>query len=144
MKELIAPPLIVNILMFIVGIVMGINPASVSVNAPGGLVYSLQVSSLVFGVIAISIAVSFSGFRLLGSGLSDSSVSIINKCVVYFVIWTVLSTITFGFLSLIPAPFGAIIYGTLTLLYSFGVFLEIASVGGGTGGGSGSTGGDDE
>lgn len=146
MRELIIPPLIINLMMFIVGIILGLNPTYLTVTTPGGLYFELQMSSLIFTVIATCVGVAFAGFRLLGSGLSDSSISIINKCVVYFITWIILSSITFGFLMTIPVPFGSLVYSVLTLLYTFGVYLEISTVGG-TGGMSGksnSGGGDSE
>ena len=134
MRELIIPPLIINLLMFVVGLVLGIDPTLVGnriiVSAPGGYVFQLQLSLIIFSLIAVGIGVSFVGVRVLGSGLSDSSVSIINRCVVYFITWAILSTMSFSFLSTIPT-FGYIIYGTMTLLYAFGVFLGIGEIGGG-------------
>ena len=144
MKELIVPPLIINLMMFVVGIILGLNPTYLTVTVPGGLYFELQVSTLLFTVISVSVGVAFAGFRLLGSGLSDSSISIINKCVAYFVTWLILSFVTFGFLMTIPQPFGSIIYSVLTLLYSFGVFLEVATIGGSSGSTISSSGEDSE
>lgn len=145
MKSLIQAPLFINLIYFIIGILFGINPGMFSygivVSSPGGYVFQIQISILVFSLMTVVIGLSFIGIRILGSGLGDTSVSIINRAVVYFLLWAVFSTVSFGFLSSIPT-FGYIIYGALSIFYAVGVFNEMATIGGGdspaqgTGGGS--------
>jgi len=131
--------------MFIVGMVYGINPNllnnSITLSAPGGYVFILNFASLTAGLCGIVIGLSFIGIKVLGSGLSDTTVSIINRAVVYFLMWAILSITTLGFLGLIPT-FGYIIYGIISILYAFGVFQTLSTIGGadspagGTGGSS--------
>lgn len=147
MKELIVPSLMVNLLMFIIGIVLGVNPALITVSTPGGYVFQVAGSAIIFSLIAVVISVgSLVGIRVLGSGISDTSVNVIIRCVVYFVTWSILSAVTYSFLTLLPFPFGEMIYATLTLLFAFGVFLSIGSIGGGgvSEGGASSSGGGEE
>jgi len=127
MKELIVPPLIINIFTFIIGIVMGLNPGLVVASTPGGFVFQLNTGIILFTVISIPILLAFTGFMVLGSGLGGTSVSIIVRCVISFVTWAILSTVTYSFLILIPT-FGILIYGALTICYAIGVFLSIGDI----------------
>lgn len=137
MKVLILPPLIINLMMFTIGLIMGFAPGLLVFSTPGGYVFQLQFSAFIFGMTSILISLSFIGVRILGSGLSDTTVMIINRAVAYSIIWTLLSTTTFAYLFGIPT-FGSLIYTALSLFYGIGVFIEIASIGGGE---AGSTGG---
>ena len=68
------------------------------------------------------------GIRILGSGLSDTSVRLITILVSYVSVWLLLSIISAPLIFDIPI-FGAIIYATLTLMYVIGV-MRLISEGG--------------
>jgi len=123
-----------NLFMFIIGTVLGLDYRLVIVSTPGGYVFQINTNIIIFSVLTLIIGLSFIGIKVLGSGLSDTTVTIINRCVIYFVTWSILSTMSLSFLQLIPT-FGNIIYMTLTFLYAFGVFYSCAEIGG-VGGGS--------
>lgn len=127
MKEFIMFPLLVNVLFFISGIILGVVPGTVTISNPGGFVYIISYSTLLFSFITIGILVALLGIKVLGSGLSDASIQIINRCVVYFTLWGFLSTISFAFLYTFEV-FGIIIYAVLTILYSIGVFVGIGDM----------------
>jgi len=134
LKELIKPCLFINLFIFIVGTMLGLDYRLMVISMPGGYVYQINTNFIIFSVLAAVIALSFIGVKVLGSGLSDTTVSIINRCVIYFMTWAILSTMSLSFLQLIPT-FGNIIYMALTFVYAFGVFYscaEIGGVGGGT------------
>jgi len=135
MRELIVPPLMINLFMFIIGTVMGINPELVTLSIAGGFVFQLQLSYSIIGttLAAVIIAAAFIGVKVLGSGFSDTSVAMFNLIIVYALTWAILSSVTYAFLWQIPV-FGILIYATLSILYAFGVFLQASQIGGGDGG----------
>lgn len=134
MEDIVKPPLIINMLMFVMGAIMGINPYLVTVSVPGGYVFNIQLGYSAIGATlgAVIIAGAFIGVKVLGSGLSDTSVAMINHVIVYALSWAILSSSTYAFLWQIPT-FGIIIYAGLSLWYAFGVFLGAAKIGSGDG-----------
>lgn len=132
MKQLIVPPLLINLIMFIVGTVYGINPNLIAneviISSPGGYVFQIQMSAIIFGVIsAVIIVAGILGIRIVGSGIADASVSLIVRTTIYALTWSLLSIMTFGFLSLIPT-FGYILYAIFSIMYGIGVLLQLAEV----------------
>lgn len=132
MKELIVPPLIVNLIMFIVGLVYGINPnfvtSEITISNPGGYVFQFQISAIFFGLTSAVIGVALViGIRALGSGIADASGSMVLRVLIYSIIWTLLSTMTFGFLSLVPT-FGLPLYSILSIMYAIGVMLSLGEM----------------
>lgn len=84
------------------------------------------------GVIAVVIVVMaigvVAGITVLGSGLSDVSVSIIYKSVMFYTLWLLLSV--FGLEGITTVPiFGWVFYFFLTLVYSLGVVQQIQGSG---------------
>lgn len=128
MKELVYPPLIINIIFFICGLILGISPRSITVSNPRGYVYVITYSVLIFSLISIVIvAAGIIGVQVFGSGLSDTSVQMIVRCIIFFTAWSIFSTTSFVLLTSIPL-LGAIIYTILTIMYSAGVFLQLADL----------------
>jgi hypothetical protein len=83
----------------------------------------LTTGFLIFLTVAVAIGVA-SGITILGSGLSGSSVMIIFKSTVFFMMWGFCSALGIGLIVSVPV-FGYVIYLILTLLYSVGVILSI-------------------
>lgn len=132
MRELIVPPLIVNLIMFIVGLVYGINPnfvtSEIVISNPGGYVFQFTLSAIFFGLISAIIGVALLiGIRALGSGIADASGSMVLRALIYSMVWTLLSTMTFGFLSLVPT-FGLPLYSILSIMYAIGVMLSLGEM----------------
>lgn len=77
--------------------------------------------ALIIGLVAVGVV---AGIRVLGSGLSEFSVNLIYKAVVYYGLWGMFSALAIdGFIS-IPF-FGAFFWLGLTLVYSLGFFQSI-------------------
>jgi len=148
-KQLYVPALIINLMMFLCGLVIGANPQSVTVTNPGGYVLQLNFAALLWGllgaVVGIAVAISV---QVLGSGVGATGQFVVVRVVIFGTVWFVFSTVTLSFLNAIPLV-GFYIYLVLSVFYGIGVFLEIAegagSVGGeiksGTDGGGGGGGG---
>ena len=135
MREITIPALLINLLMFIIGVVMGINPNLVTVSNPGGYVFQLQLGYSILGASlgGVVIGIAFIGVKVLGSGLSDTSVAMINTIIIHGVAWAILSGVTYAFLWQIPT-LGIIIYAGLSIFYAFGVFIGASQIGSGDGG----------
>lgn len=135
MNEIKIPCLLINLLMFVIGTVMGINPNLVTISNPGGYVFQLQLGYSVLGASlgGVVIAIAFIGVKVLGSGLSDTSVAMINNIIIHSLAWAILSSVTYAFLWQIPT-LGIIIYAGLSILYAFAVFIGASGVGVGEGG----------
>ena len=81
------------------------------------------VGLIVIFVVIIAIA-AILGIQILASGLSPQSVKFIMNAILYFVIWTLLSTMSFNLIISI-AIFGTLIYITLTIAYVIGVIQKL-------------------
>jgi len=81
------------------------------------------VGLIVIFVVIVAIAAVL-GIQILASGLSPESVRFIMNAILYFVIWTLLSTMCFNLIISI-AIFGTLIYITLTIAYVIGVIQKI-------------------
>jgi len=81
------------------------------------------VGLIVIFIVIIAIAAVL-GIQILASGLSPESVRYIMNAILYFVIWTLLSTMCFNLIISI-AIFGTLIYITLTIAYVIGVIQKI-------------------
>lgn len=103
-----------------------------------GTSYGDFSTTLISGIIAIIIALmavgAIAGIRVLGSGISDTSVKIIYNSVLFYAIWGILSVFTLNGLDadgLLSIPFGVgiWIWFIMTLLYSLGIVQQINSTG---------------
>ena len=88
---------------------------------------AFQVLGLVVGIIALGVVV---GLRVLGSGISDESVSAVIKGSAYMSVWAVFSVLAFPLMSSILV-FGTILYFFLTVLYCLGTINSIGHPSGG-------------
>ena len=77
---------------------------------------------------AIVIAVIL-GIRLFGSGISETSIGIVYKLLILFLLWGLLSTLTYDLFVEIPNSYGLIIWLVLTFIYSIGGLLYTFSSG---------------
>jgi len=77
---------------------------------------------LVLGLVVVGVV---AGIRILGSGLSEYSVNLIHKSVVYYGIWGVLSAIGYGVFLTFPYGFGVILWFGLTFVYTLGFFQTL-------------------
>lgn len=85
--------------------------------------FDLQTGVIALIIVMIAIGV-IAGVQVLGSGLSDFSVSVIYKSVFFYSVWLLLSL--FGTPSMFSVPiFGVVFYFFLTLVYSLGVVQQI-------------------
>ena len=64
------------------------------------------------------------GVKILASGLSDESIKVIIKVIIYSTLWGLLSTGAWGLIWSIEV-FGGLIYLSLTLVYAIGVIQGI-------------------
>ena len=78
-------------------------------------------------IIALAMATSIIGLRVLGSGLSDESVRTLTIAIIYTSIWTVLSVLAYPLFAGIEL-FGVLIYVALTIVFVIGVIEKIAGV----------------
>lgn len=84
-----------------------------------------DLESGVIAIIVVMIAIGvIAGIQVLGSGLSDFSVSVIYKSVFFYSIWIIISAFGYDALGSIPI-IGSIFYFILTLFYSLGVAQQI-------------------
>jgi hypothetical protein len=86
--------------------------ASFSINMIGGLL------ALIIGLTAVAVV---AGIRVLGSGLSEKSVTIIYNSTVYYGLWGIFSALSIVLFSALPL-FGMLLWLGLTLCYSIGYF----------------------
>jgi len=84
---------------------------------------SLGLIGVVVGVMALA---TFAGVSVLGSGISETSVSAIVKGTAYLLIWGVFSALAIALIMQI-ALFGPILYFILTLIYTLGIVNSIGS-----------------
>ena len=134
MDKLILPPIFINLFIFIISLSMALAPGLISGSTSAGFSYQFAVNtgaSLLIG-LAVSVALAF-GVRVLGSGFSENVGMIILRCVVYGTVWGILSGGTFTALHTIPLAIGDLIFAGLSILYAFGVFLDLGSIGGSRG-----------
>lgn len=82
------------------------------INMITGLI-ALIISLIVVGVIA--------GIRVLGSGLSEKSVTLIYNSTVYYGLWGIFSALSFQAFNSIPIV-GLFTWLIMTLIYSLGFF----------------------
>ena len=85
--------------------------------------YNLQdyVNSAIVGLVG---GLIFIGLKIVGSGLNDETVRIISSCIIYGTIWGSLSVFASAYIRDIEI-FGVIIWSILSVLYIFGVAIEI-------------------
>jgi len=138
MKQLIVIPLLINLFLFIYGTVLGVDPSLITLSAPGGYVFRIQLNYSIIGFStgAVVCGLAFISFQVLGSGLGATGVAMINNVVIHSLAWVILSTVSFGLLWSIPT-FGIFAYAVMSIFYAFGVFLSTANVVGGEGAGDG-------
>lgn len=74
---------------------------------------------LIIGLVVVGVV---AGIRILGSGLSEYSVDLIHKSVVYYGIWGVLSAVAYGVFLTFPYNFGVLLWFGLTFVYTLGFF----------------------
>lgn len=138
-KKLIFGTLMVMLLLTILSIVSGNSFTSYVVNESyssnvNGTTTDYTISNEGFGldayagaigwlVVIVAIGVAC-GIMILGSGLSETSQSLLWNAIFYGAIW--------GIVSILPAPmifsvevFGGLIYITLTIIYVVGVIMTI-------------------
>lgn len=82
------------------------------------------VLALIIGLIALG---AVAGIQVVGSGLSDFSVSVIYKSIAFYAIWGLLSAFGLDALTAIPI-FGWLLYFILTIVYSAGIIQQIGGV----------------
>lgn len=75
-------------------------------------------------VIAVSIIGSLIGINVLGSGLSEKTVTILYNTIFFYGLWALFSTFALEWLLIIPIG-GWIIYASLTGILSFGIIKQI-------------------
>ncbi|MDD4938494.1 MAG: hypothetical protein PHX34_05840 [Candidatus Shapirobacteria bacterium] len=76
---------------------------------------------MLLGGIAIVLVL---GIRIFGSGISETSVSVAYKLLVLFLLWGILSTLTYDSFAEIPEGFGIIIWTVLTFMYGIGALTS--------------------
>lgn len=87
---------------------------------------NFSLANVVIGIVVASLAiVVISGINILGSGLSDVSVSAIGKMSFFYGLWFVVSAV--GILAFLTVPYqlGLTCYFVLSLCYAMGVWSEI-------------------
>ena len=87
------------------------------------------VAGLIVIFILIIVIAALISIQILASGLSPEGVRFIMLAILYFGIWSLLSTICYNLIVSIEI-FGTLIYITLTIAYVIGVIQKIS--GGGT------------
>lgn len=131
MKEITTPPLLINLLLFIFSLLLGYKPGIVGAEGYStSYTINLDMNAIVIILLGIGLALSVVGIQVLGSGLSQTSVSIIIRAVIYILTWVIISLYTWSFLNNI-AIVGNVIYIILTFLYGIGCFLNLVKSGGG-------------
>lgn len=87
---------------------------------------SLGFIGLVFGVMALA---TIAGLQVLGSGISDESVSAIVKGSALITLWGFFSAMSLALILTIPYSLGAIFYFFLTGIYTLGIINQIGHPG---------------
>ena len=133
MKALIYLSLTLNFILFFFGIVVGYSMTDISVSGyAGNISISTDLNNWVIILLAIGFVLALVGLKVMGSGLSDSSVKIIITATIYIVLWAILSVYSLNLLILIPMGIGNLLYSFLTVLYAVGCFMQLKNSGGGS------------
>lgn len=105
----------------------GATPSETGYTVPAFSIIGIDgLLALIIGMLTLGTVL---GIHFLGSGLSDSTINIIYKSVLFYAIWGIFSvfalgTGNIGILS-IPMQMGTIMYIFLTLIYSIGIQQQI-------------------
>jgi len=130
MKALIYLSLTINFVLFFFGIIAGYSMSAVSVSGYAGSVnISTDLNNWVIVLLAIGFVLALVGLKVMGSGLSDSSVKIIITATIYIVLWAILSVYSLNLLVLLPMGIGNLLYSFLTVLYAIGCFMQLKNGG---------------
>lgn len=129
LKNLSNFSIFVNVFLFILNIVQNNDVTSIDIDFSLGIFsYSGTINLIVLivtiGIILIALALV--GTNVLGSGLSDTSVSLIIRVVAYVVLWIVISLTTLTFLEPLEIT-GDMLWGIMTLFYALGLLGSIAT-----------------
>lgn len=84
--------------------------------------FSVNLLTMLFAIITIFTIIALVGTNVFGSGLSDTSITLIIKVTAYVIVWLVSSLFTLSFLSPI-GNYGTIFYAILSVVYTLG-FLQ--------------------
>lgn len=87
---------------------------------------SLGIVALVIGIMALAAVV---GLRIVGSGVSEESVSAIVKGSAFLALWAIFSVLSMDLIVLGADIFLPIVYFVLTLIYTLGVINQIGHPG---------------
>lgn len=88
---------------------------------------SLGLIGIVIGIMALA---AFAGIKILGSGVSDVSVSTILVSSAFLALWAIFSVLSMSLIISIPL-FGVILYFALTGMYTVGIINRVGGGGGG-------------
>ena len=92
----------------------------------GDFIISIDpVAGLIVIFIVIMVIAGLLGIQILASGLSPESIRFMMNAILYFGIWSLLSTMCFGLITSIEI-FGTLIYITLTIAYVIGVIQKLS------------------
>lgn len=147
MNKLITFPLLILMLIagfcqvFNVGAIDLSHSSSLSVDSQGGTlaenesstnvstdstnaIFNIDmVTGLIVLIIALVVVGVIAGIRVLGSGLSEKSVTLIYNSAVYYGLWGIFSVLAFeAFESITIMGLGLFLWLGLTLAYSLGFF----------------------
>lgn len=90
----------------------------------GSLSLNFDMTIGLIVIVLSAIALGLIGLNVLGSGLSDRSVKIIWNGIVFYGLWAVFSIMGYNSIASIPY-FGALVWFSLTLFYSLGIFSKM-------------------
>lgn len=126
MKALVQFCLLVNGLFFIFGVIIisqsYSNVTIVNVNGTN-VELKFNLNNIIPSIIAFVIAIAMIGINVFGSGLQDTSVSIITTVLKYLFLWVVISIFSSEMFQIIPA-IGDFLYLGFTLMYGVGVLMQ--------------------
>ena len=113
-----------HVIMFIISILFisssysngNVNFGSVNYNL------SFTIVTMVVSLIAIGITVSLVGINFMGSGLNDTSTSLVVRLVILGCFWVILSSVTFP-IFMMYAIIGIPLYTILSILFAFNLFV---------------------
>lgn len=83
-----------------------------------------ETQGIVAIIIAVSVIGSLIGIRVLGSGLSETTVKILYNTIFFYGVWALFSVFSLTWFLVIPIG-GWIIYLVLTGMLSFGIVQQI-------------------
>lgn len=92
----------------------------------GNLSLDFTMTTGIIVIIVGAIVLGLIGINVLGSGLSDYSIKIIWNGIVFYGLWFLFSALGFNFFNSIPI-IGIVLWISLTLVYSLGVFQKMGS-----------------